>query len=541
MKSLFLAVFASFLFNLLLLQSSDAQTYLLPSNGNNNISATDTVCSGYFYDDGGPTGNYSNGAGSLFGGTNRTVTFVPSVPGTKLVFTFTQFRLDPGGGLVVADILTVTNNGVSSTYGGTTSPGIVTSNAADGSLTFNLYIGQNANDSGWAATISLTGPVISYSSGPYCAAGSAAVTWSNGNPLTGGLFSASPSGLAIDPATGTVNLASSTTGTYTVDYTQGCYQTSTTINILPASTSSTSQSICSGQAYAWGSQILNTSGTYTEHFTTINGCDSIATLILAVTAGFATSDTQTICNGTSYSFGTLTLISSGSYTQHFTSSAGCDSVVTLYLTVLPAVASSISATICSGVIYTFGPQTLTTSGQYTQRFTAAAGCDSIVTLTLTIQSITTTSSSLTICQGDSFELGTQVLYSAGVYSDTLTTLSGCDSIVTVTIYFDTTQICDNHITFVIPTAFSPNGDNKNDLFYPVFISPNTDSLISFSIYDRWGQLIYNDPRTGWDGNYLGQPQPQGVYTCFVEVYTPDPLSRGQTKEIHKQGTFTLFR
>lgn len=101
-------------------------------------------------------------------------------------------------------------------------------------------------------------------------------------------------------------------------------------------------------------------------------------------------------------------------------------------------------------------------------------------------------------------------------------------------------------SFVMPNAFSPNGDNKNDLFYPVFNNPGNQyvlgiSVASFKIYNRWGQLIYDDPSKGWDGKYKGELQPQGIYTYFVNVNVPDKLHPGQMKDLLKQGIFTLLR
>jgi len=69
-----------------------------------------------------------------------------------------------------------------------------------------------------------------------------------------------------------------------------------------------------------------------------------------------------------------------------TNAAGCDSIITLNLTVNQPSASTISQTICAPNSYTFDGQTLTTSGTYMDTLTNASGCDSIVTLNLTVRS-----------------------------------------------------------------------------------------------------------------------------------------------------------
>src|SRR5690606_4875014 len=61
-----------------------------------------------------------------------------------------------------------------------------------------------------------------------------------------------------------------------------------------------------------------------------------------------------------------------------------------------------------------------------------------------------------------------------------------------------------------PNAFTPNGDLNNDWYYYVF--PYSLAEVEFSIYDRWGELIFRatDQQHNWDGTYRGKPLPDGV-------------------------------
>jgi gliding motility-associated-like protein len=63
-----------------------------------------------------------------------------------------------------------------------------------------------------------------------------------------------------------------------------------------------------------------------------------------------------------------------------------------------------------------------------------------------------------------------------------------------------------------------------------------------TLYDRWGQLVYNntDPN-GWNGFFAGDPQPAGVYTYFITIDYPDPLNPGHTLVRNIEGSFTLLR
>ncbi len=84
----------------------------------------------------------------------------------------------------------------------------------------------------------------------------------------------------------------------------------------------------------------------------------------------------------------------------------------------------------------------------------------------------------------------------------------------------------------IPTAFTPNGDGTNDVFY---IRGNVN-LIVFKIYNRWGQNIFTsrDINDGWDGTFMGEPAPMEVYVYFAIVE-----ERGEMKRY--KGNITLIR
>jgi gliding motility-associated-like protein len=87
----------------------------------------------------------------------------------------------------------------------------------------------------------------------------------------------------------------------------------------------------------------------------------------------------------------------------------------------------------------------------------------------------------------------------------------------------------------VPTAFTPNGDGRNDVFkpFPVGIKAYT----YFRVYNRWGQLVYStsDFNRGWDGKMNGKEQPTGTYVWMVEGITKE------NKKISKNGSVTLIR
>ena len=74
-----------------------------------------------------------------------------------------------------------------------------------------------------------------------------------------------------------------------------------------------------------------------------------------------------------------------------------------------------------------------------------------------------------------------------------------------------------------PTAFSPNGDGKND-FFNGFGNAGAKFVRSLKVFDRWGVLVYdgkdlpiNDEKNGWDGTFKGKMMNPAVFVFTAEV------------------------
>ncbi|HRO42506.1 MAG TPA: choice-of-anchor L domain-containing protein [Flavipsychrobacter sp.] len=78
---------------------------------------------------------------------------------------------------------------------------------------------------------------------------------------------------------------------------------------------------------------------------------------------------------------------------------------------------------------------------------------------------------------------------------------------------------------MIPNAFSPNGDGRNDVFSVK--NMKFQRLIEFRVFNRWGQEIFSttDANRGWDGTHKGIPQEIGVYHYLIRITTPNGLQR----------------
>ncbi|MDE3247037.1 MAG: gliding motility-associated C-terminal domain-containing protein [Bacteroidota bacterium] len=87
----------------------------------------------------------------------------------------------------------------------------------------------------------------------------------------------------------------------------------------------------------------------------------------------------------------------------------------------------------------------------------------------------------------------------------------------------------------VPSAFTPNGDGRNDFMHPILIGIR--QLNYFRIYNRWGQLIFSSAQnnSSWDGRLSGQLQDPGSYVYVVSAV--DYLG----KRIFRKGSFVLIR
>jgi gliding motility-associated-like protein len=98
-----------------------------------------------------------------------------------------------------------------------------------------------------------------------------------------------------------------------------------------------------------------------------------------------------------------------------------------------------------------------------------------------------------------------------IYVVTGTDLNGCIGTDTVIIFV----IEESDIA--TPNAFTPNGDGLNDYYRPSFLG--LGNITDFSIYSRWGALLYfsADPTQGWDGMFNGNEQEVGNYIVVIKA------------------------
>lgn len=303
-----------------------------------------------------------------------------------------------------------------------------------------------------------------------------------------------------------------------------------TLTINNSSVTNISLTACDSLVSPSGLYTWYTSGVYRDTLLSSNGCDSI--LVISLTINYATSSSisVTACDSLVSPSGLYTWYGSGTYSDTIPNSNGCDSVITINLTINNASYSTINLTACDSLISPSGLFTWYSSGTYNDTLVNAVGCDSILTINLTISTEIQITINDSICDSVLSPSGAQWWFSPGIYYDTVFSLVACDTVYTVVL----DEYCPLQIK--IPQFYSPNGDDQNDKWE---IENITEYQNYVKIFNRWGNVVYE--MKNYDNSWEGQCNtglsytkdgilPTGTYFYVVEIETTE----------HKQFTGYLY-
>ena len=172
----------------------------------------------------------------------------------------------------------------------------------------------------------------------------------------------------------------------------------------------------------------------TVYASSSNAADSIISLTLEVGKMATYTFEATTCEGEPYENFDFVIAAGtqGEFKRKLQCASGCDSVAVLKLNIIETIRIDVPDTICQGQTYTFGGQELRLSGMYTDTVQSlVTSCDSITTLILEVRDALRSEQTEVVCFGETYNFGELTLTESGTYVDTVKTVTGCDSIVTL--------------------------------------------------------------------------------------------------------------
>ena len=341
------------------------------------------------------------------------------------------------------------------------------------------------------------------------------------------------------------------------------------------------QSSCTPFTWIDGITYSSSNNSASVTLTSIGGCDSIVNLDLTINAPTAATDVQSACDSYQWIDGQTYTASNNSATVTLTNAAGCDSVVTLDLTITNSTAATDVQSACDSYTW-IDSQTYTASNNSaTVTLTNAAGCDSVITLDLTITNSTAATDVQSACDSYTWIDGQTYTTSNNSATVTLTNAAGCDSVVTLDLTIN--SVSDNTVSQTGATLTANNSnatyqwidcDNGNAAIggataqvytatangnyavvltengctdtsacvnvvlssthflgnerIQVYPNPTTNNInIDFSspqtdiqlrIYDALGQLVFDKRYTQRDLIQVALPQLTGLYLLELQTY-----------------------
>lgn len=264
----------------------------------------------------------------------------------------------------------------------------------------------------------------------------------------------------------------------------GCFNSEEFELFVPVFETNIEDQICEGETYIIAGNEVSATGAYSFPLVSQLGCDSVVNLNLEVLTVGTKFVTPTICEGEVYTYAGQTFTETGFYSFNTPAPGDCDSLISIDLTVSPRKENTYPFSICEGQFLQEGTDILDVTGIYTYTYDSSAGCDSTVILDLTVNEVYEVTSTATICEGETYQYGSQILTAAGPYEEVFSSATGCDSSVTLMLEVDNIStaiisetLCEGEFRVIANDTFDTEGSY-------VITTENVagcDSLISYEL------------------------------------------------------------
>lgn len=283
--------------------------------------------------------------------------------------------------------------------------------------------------------------------------------------------------------------------------------------------------------YLWmdGNTYIENNNIATHTITNTLGCDSIVTLNLTIIDLSAVSDVVTACNSYTWVDGNTYTENNNTATWVLTNMAGCDSVVTLDLIINNSNSVTDVVTVCDSYIWIDGITYTESNNTATWLLTNTAGCDSVVALDLTITYSSATVDVNTACDSYTWIDGIAYTENNNTATWTISNAVGCDSIITLdlTIYNSSNEVdiitaCDSY-TWIDGNTYN---EGNNTATYNYINSEGCDSVITLNLsiitintlVNQEGPILMAEENAA-DYQWLKCPEMTELIDATEQIYT----------------------
>lgn len=292
----------------------------------------------------------------------------------------------------------------------------------------------------------------------------------------------------ISGATGNTYTSSQSSDTYYRFYTtcSGFTDTSASVLVTTNSISSGTDVISACESYTWidGNTYTSSNNTATYILTNAAGCDSVVTLDLTIKYSTTGTDVIIACDSITWMDGNTYTASNVTATYVLTNALGCDSIVTLDLTINYSTSGTDVITTCDSITWMDGITYTASNNTATYVLSNAMGCDSVVRLDLTINYSSIVADVITTCDSIVWIDGNTYTSSNNTATYILPNAIGCDSVIMLDLTInhststtDLVSACDS-VTWIDGNTYT--ADN-NSATYMLSSSTGCDSLVTLNL------------------------------------------------------------
>jgi hypothetical protein len=300
---------------------------------------------------------------------------------------------------------------------------------------------------------------------------------------------------------GNTYFTTNNTATHTIPNTIGC-DSIITLNLTINSSNTGMDNIAACDSLTWidGNTYFTANNTATHIIANTNGCDSIITLNLTISASPIAIDNLAACDSLTWIDGNTYFTNNNTATHNIPSTIGCDSIITLNLTINISPTAIDSANTCDSFTWIDGNTYFTTNNTATHNIPNTIGCDSIIILNLTINNSTTAIDSITTCDSLTWIDGNTYYTTNNTVKDTLINAAGCDSIVTLNLIiyetpmvtigvFGTDTVCINDSPIFLPNANPTGGSYSGNGVVGNMFDPAQAGIGFHMVYFSFGDSL----------------------------------------------------